>query len=543
MLRLLVAAFVLALSSPAFGALHVSPNGRYLTDSGGRPFFLIGDAGWSLPTQLDLPEATAYLNDRAARGFNVIMVRLIEHQFCADPPRNAYGDAPFTDVPFGTPNEAYFDHVDQLVSLAAQRGITILLAPVYLGFDCGPQGWCAEVQAASMAQMRAWGHYLGQRYSGFDNIIWLIGGDADPTPVAAKVREVALGIREHDPLHLMTCHNQTESQAISPWPGETWIDINNIYTYSRTLYEKAYDAYVVTPPRPFFLLESRYENELGTTPQSLRAQSYWATLAGGFGHVFGNCPIWHFGYSTSWCGLADWVAELDDPGSMNMTHFRRLFESRHWYAMVPDFDNTVVTVGYGMWGSTDYAMAASTQDGSSIIVYVPILKTITVDMSSLSGNTVRAWWYVPATGSALEIGSYPKGTRDFTPPTDTDWVLVLDDEARSFPPPGTPLSPASAQTPVAAVPRVSLERIEPNPGSGSALIRYHLAEAGEVKVVVLSVDGRQVRELAAGRQLAGSHSLLWDGRDEHDWSAGAGTYLVRVETPLGRAFGKMVRLN
>lgn len=543
MLRLLVAAVLFALTSPAFGALQVSSNGRHLVDSGGRPFFLVGDAGWSLVSQLDLPEAEDYLDDRAERGFNVVMVRLIEHQFCDDPPLNAYGEAPFTDVPFGTPNDAYFARVDQVISMAAQRGITVLLAPVYLGYQCGSQGWCAEVQAASLGQMRAWGTYLGQRYSGFDNLIWLIGGDADPTPVAAKVREVAIGIREYDSLHLMTCHNQTESQAITPWPGETWIDINNIYTYSRTLYEKAYDAYVVSPPKPFFLLESRYENELGTTAQSLRAQSYWSTLAGGFGHVFGNCPIWHFGYSPSWCGLADWVAELDDPGSTNMTHYRLLFESRHWYEMVPDFDNTVVTVGYGMWGSTDYAMAASTEDGSSIIVYIPLLKSITVNMSTIAGPTVRAWWYAPATGSALEIGTYPKGTYSFVPPTDTDWVLVLDDEARNFPPPGTPTSIESAPTIADSAPRVALERITPNPGSGSAMIRYHLAEAGDVRVSVLAVDGRRVRELSAGQQPAGSHQLSWDGRDEHGHSAAAGTYLVRVETPLGRAFGKLVRVE
>jgi len=63
-------------------------------------------------------------------------------------------------------------------------------------------------------------------------------------------------------------------------------------------------------------------------------------------------------------------------------------------------------------------------------------------MDKVTGATVKAWWFNPRDGKATAIGSFDnKGEREFTPPDKgemLDWVLVLDDEAKKFPPPGTP---------------------------------------------------------------------------------------------------------
>ena len=61
-------------------------------------------------------------------------------------------------------------------------------------------------------------------------------------------------------------------------------------------------------------------------------------------------------------------------------------------------------------------------------------------MSKIAGASVQAWWFNPRNGEATRLGSFANtGERDFTPPTPgemLDWVLVLDDAARRFPPPG-----------------------------------------------------------------------------------------------------------
>ena len=551
---LLVVLFLSALAlDSSHAALQVSANQRYLEDEAGTPFFLTGDAAWSLIAQLTLPEATVYLDDREEKGFNLAMVNLIEHQFSSNPPANAYGDDPFTGRPFVTPNEDYFAHADAVVSLAEDRGIVLLLAPVYLGYGCGNEGWCGEIQAATLAEMREWGRYLGQRYAGYDNIVWLIGGDTDPTPVADKLVQVVEGIREFDSTHLITAHNAPETQAIDGWPGVDWIDVNSVYTYSSILYEAVQDGYEVDPPLPLFLLESAYENEHGSTPESLRRQSYWAALSGAFGHVFGNCPIWHFGYSTSWCGLDDWEAELDEPGSANMSHYRRLFESRRWTELVPDFGHDALVSGFGTPSTTNYAVAAVAVDGSSIVAFLPTSRTVTVDATGLTGDSTRGWWYDPADGTVTDLGTQPRGTHSYTPPASGDWVLVVDDASIGFAPPGQPLVPSELPSgdDVLTLRDAGTIHVVPNPSRGE--FRIALGAPGMMDatkstgadVSILSADGRRIRSWTVSAQDVSSgvlrDGILWDGHDERGRDVPAGSYLVRVANG-DRVFGERIVL-
>ena len=416
--------------------LMVGPTSRYLVDQNGKPFLLVGDAAWSMIAALSDSDADFYLEDRRQRGFTAVLVNLIEHAFTANPPQDFYRLSPFTGQTFTTPNETYFAHVDHILKSAAAKGIVVLLDPLYLGFSCGSQGWCAEVKLATTSQMTTWGQYLGNRYANYDNIVWVIGGDTDPTPVKLQVQAMVDGIRSRDARHLFTAHNARGVMAITPWIGAGWLNVNNTYTGSID-YQQALTAYAISPAIPFFLIESKYENE-GPNAQMLRAQSYWTVLGGGFGHVFGNCPIWGFGFTTKFCASTDWKAQLNSVGSVNMQHFQALFNSRHWHTLVSDTRHAVLTGGYGSFGGSDYATAAYAADGSSIFAYLPSARTVTVDSSSLAGSAIHAWWYNPGNGVATQIGTnLAAGTQTFLPPTSGDWVLVLDSANFSFPPPGS----------------------------------------------------------------------------------------------------------
>jgi hypothetical protein len=225
--------------------------------------------------------------------------------------------------------------------------------------------------------------------------------------------------------------------AITPWSGASWLTVNNFYTYSSTLYQAALSAYHVSPVMPFFLIESAYENEHSSTAKTLRAQSYWTVLSGGFGHIFGNCPVWSFGApgTSNFCGSTDWKAQLNSAGTKNIQLLQAMFATRHWYALVPDEAHSAMTAGYGTSGSTSYTTTASTSDGSSIIAYLPSSRAVTINGRSL-GSTMTAWWYNPATGAATALGSFSTASnRQFTPPAAGDWVLVLDNPSFNFPPP------------------------------------------------------------------------------------------------------------
>jgi hypothetical protein len=97
-----------------------------------------------------------------------------------------------------------------------------------------------------------------------------------------------------------------------------------------------------------------------------------------------------------------------------------------------------VTGGLGEFQGLDYLAAGRTPDGGTAIAYIPSHRTITVDMSKISGGQAHAWWFDPRTGKALAGGDFPtRGMRELKPPAEGDWVLVLDNATLNHPPPGS----------------------------------------------------------------------------------------------------------
>jgi subtilisin family serine protease len=102
-------------------------------------------------------------------------------------------------------------------------------------------------------------------------------------------------------------------------------------------------------------------------------------------------------------------------------------------------------------------------------------------------------------------------------------------------PPAEPLNPPMG---VAAF----LERIQPNPARGAATIRYTLAATGEVHIDIHDAAGRLVRRLGDGWQMAGDHSLVWDGCDHAGRAAPAGVYFARLGTAGGATQSRRIVL-
>jgi hypothetical protein len=114
--------------------------------------------------------------------------------FDAIPPFTTPGD-------ISTPNPAYFQRVDDMLAIAGQHCITILLDAVET------DGWLATFRANGPDKAAAFGRYLGNRYKEIPNIIWMYGNDfqtwADPGDDGV-VLAVAKGIRSADPNHIHT---------------------------------------------------------------------------------------------------------------------------------------------------------------------------------------------------------------------------------------------------------------------------------------------------------------------------------------------------
>jgi hypothetical protein len=425
-ISLLVA--LILLSSLVAGAADLYPvtvgaDHRHLVDQSGTPFLVQGDAAWSLISGLTKEEAETYLKDRRSKGFNSVIVNLIEHKFRG--PVNRYGEAPFTVAgDFSTPNEKYFAHADWVIRKAAENGIQVFLAPIYLGYIGTEEGWVTEALANGAEKSRDWGRYVGKRYASFNNIVWLIGGDRNPETAREDVDAVVAGIKEFDQRHIFSAHCHPENSAVDQYGQEGWVDLNTTYTYN-IVHAMLLRDYQRTPAKPFVLIESSYEGEHNASAVQIRRQAYWAILSGATGQFMGNRPIWLFD--------PGWEAALNYAGSEDMARLKKLFTSRPWYQLVPDEKHEVVLDGLGEFRGLDYLAAARTTDGSSVIAYMPTSRPITVDMTKVSGKEARAWWFNPRGGDSVSIGTIPTGGKhQFVPPGDGDWVLLLDDAARNL---------------------------------------------------------------------------------------------------------------
>jgi uncharacterized protein DUF4038/collagenase-like protein with putative collagen-binding domain len=421
-----------ALRRPSF-PLRVSANRRFLVDSRHRPFLMVGDSPQALIAKLSVDEATRYIANRAAAGFNTIWVNLLCNDYTGGAPsgRTADGLPPFKqEGQLSTPNEAYFARADAIIRAAARHGVAVLLDPIETG------GWLNVLRATGTRGAYAFGRYIGSRYRSFPNIVWMSGNDfqtwRDPADDALALA-VARGIRNTDPGHLQTVELDFHGLTSSSSDDARWrnlISLDAAYSF-RPTYAQIATSYRRTRHLPVFLVEASYEGEhdyLG--PSTLRRQEYWTLLSGATGQLYGNRYTWQF--------IDGWETHLDTVGSRQMTYVANLFAPLRWYDLVPDFDHRLVVSGHGKARTagtvenSDYVTAARTSDGELAIAYLPAGQTIRVNMGALAGR-IRARWYDPSSGSYRRAAGLllpSAGTRRFAPPGengdgDSDWVLVL----------------------------------------------------------------------------------------------------------------------
>jgi hypothetical protein len=410
-------------ASASIFPLHVEAGKRYLVDANGSPFLIHGDTPWSLIVQLSRADVDLYLENRRQKGFNAILVNLIEHYFATNPPKNYYGDAPFlAPGDFSTPNPAYFAHAEYVISKAAEKGILVMLTPSYMGSGGGNQGWYQEMRANGTTKLRAYGQYLANRFLSHDNILWVHGGDMNP-PDTSLLRAIADGIRDVDRRWLHTFHGARGTSALAFLPNEPWLQVNTIYTDQSTVVMRAETEYARST-MPFFLIEAAYESYSTGMGDLVRQQAYQAVLSGASGQFMGHGSVW---------AMLDnnWRWAIDSEGAQTLTHMRTLLESWSWWGLGPDVSNTLLTGGVGTGDSQ--AVAAIATDRSDALIYAPSVRSVTVNLSQLAGPRVAARWFDPTSGTYIAIGGpvAATGSRTFTPSGNNsngsgDWVLVLE---------------------------------------------------------------------------------------------------------------------
>ena len=431
--------------------LSISENGRYMVTESGDPFFWLGDTGWLLFKKLTREESVQYLEDRKSKGFNVIQVMVIH---ALNSPVNTYGDSAFINMdlkqPLVTPGYDfenadqydYWDHIEYVIKMAEERGIYMALVPI----------WGSNVKAFPLtsADGAYYGKWLAERYSSYNNIIWLNGGDVFGTDSMDFWKALGNGLNDNDEKHLITFHPRGRTQSSTWFHNEPWLDFNMIQSghrrYDQDDTEKCFgednwryieEDYNLIPVKPTIDGEPSYEHipqglhdpkEPLWTDDDVRRYAYWSVFAGAFGFTYGHNEIMQFyreGDPASYGGFQTWQEAMDAPGATQMIHLKDLMLSRPYLERVPD--QAIISGDPGI----QYSRLLATRGVRYAFIYTYTGKEIKVNMGRIAGEKVSASWFNPRNGSYTEIGEFENnGVKTFNPPGEekegNDWVLVLD---------------------------------------------------------------------------------------------------------------------
>ncbi|RMG28996.1 MAG: T9SS C-terminal target domain-containing protein [Methanobacteriota archaeon] len=85
-----------------------------------------------------------------------------------------------------------------------------------------------------------------------------------------------------------------------------------------------------------------------------------------------------------------------------------------------------------------------------------------------------------------------------------------------------------------------LEQNYPNPFNPTTTISFALPHASRITLQVFDITGRKIRTLMNGQLPAGTHQVVWDGRDDAGQLVGSGVYLYQLQT--GEGFTQVKRM-
>lgn len=433
------------------GKLEISDNHRYIMNEDGSPFFWLGDTGWLLFIKLNREEAEDYFKNRRLKGFNVVQVMVIHDVNRAV---NIYGDSALIDndisrplvtagKSFNIPDQYdFWDHVDYLIDLAAEKGIYMAMVPV----------WGSNVKKGfvSIQQARTYAGWLADRYKNKSNIIWVNGGDIQGSDTIDVWNAIGYTLWEKDPGHLVTFHPRGRTQSSWWYHDEIWLDFNMFQSGHRRYDQddtklhygednwRYVDAdYHLVPVKPTLDGEPSYEAipqglhdtlQPYWTADDVRRYAYWSVFAGACGFTYGNNAVMQFFKPDDGKGAYGvkkyWYQGMNDPGAGQMIYLKDLMLSRPYFERIPD-QSLIAEQG------EKYDHLEATRGRNYAFIYSYTGGIMKINMDKLSGKKIQASWFCPKDGSIKQLGVFPgKGIVEFDPPgskkNGNDWVLILD---------------------------------------------------------------------------------------------------------------------
>ncbi|HET6769190.1 MAG TPA: glycoside hydrolase family 140 protein [Chitinophagaceae bacterium] len=439
--------------------LEATKDGHYLKQGYGKPFFWLGDTGWELFHRLNKDQIEYYLENRRQKGFNVVQAVILP-EFDGLRKPNIYGDVPLINMDPTKPNKKYFELVDWTINRAYDKDIFMGLLPTW--GDKVSLLWGTGPVVFNESNAYSYGLFLGKRYKKYSNIIWILGGDRPPKNDTADWRPIwramAKGINKGAEDKAIFSYHISGGEHSTSYDlhNEDWLDINMMQSGHGSGHDVPVWNWIerdrkLLPAKPTLDSEPNYEDHpVNPWPKwdpangyfrayDVRKQTYRSVFAGACGVTYGHHSVWQFcSPGEEKINHADqyWTDALDRPGASQVGYLRKLIESRSVTGRIPD--QSIIGEGQGEKG--EYITAFRDAENKYCMVYMPVGKKISVDLSFLPANQIRAWWFNPKTGrSEKSIELRKEVIMSFNPPTtgiENDWVLIVDDAATNFIEPG-----------------------------------------------------------------------------------------------------------
>lgn len=422
------------------GTLRVSENGKYLME-GDRPFFWLGDTAWLMLQKLSLDEIRTYFRNRAEKGFNIILTTLV-HKMPA--PGDGSGIRDVTDP-------AYWRFVDSVLELSREMGLYLGLLPAWGSF--------VKSGILNMENIETYAGFLGRRWRGRENIVWVLGGDVrGDAGFDVFCREAEI-LKSFDPGRLMAFHPFGRTSSSLWFQEREWLDIDLFQSGHRRYDQsrlgqwddnKNTEEFFGEDNWRYVLRDHAYPTKKPTLdgepsyegiPQGLhdphepyweewdaRRYAYWSVFAGAAGHTYGHNAVMQFHASPEKPGAygvrETWREALHAPGSSQLGHLKGLMES-------VDFMNGVPRDGLLLSGQRERYHRVSVFAGEDyIFCYDYSGDGFELDLGEYSHMAMDAWWMDPRNGTLSYFDTLRGQERRFFRPTArksgaNDWVLVL----------------------------------------------------------------------------------------------------------------------
>ena len=422
--------------------MKLSIQGRYFyLDQ--KPFFWLGDTAWLLFSRLSAEEARTYIDNRAAKGFNVIQATLIHSGAYA----TLDGKRALLDDDFARPaSEGYWEHVLSLVRYAQSKSMFMALLPAWGGF----------VKGGKLNAENAEGYisFLAERFGKEENVLWLVGGDVRGDVAPEVFRLIGSTLKRLCPDQLVGYHPFGRCSS-SFWFGKNdWLGFNmfqsghrdygqknlgqwddNDVFYGEDNYRYVLADLEACPDKPTLDGEPGYEliphglhdpNNPYWQASDVRRYAWWSVLSGAAGHTYGNNAIMQFlkpGYKPAYGALSYWDEAMHDPASGQMQHLKSLMERY-------DFSTGRSAQEFIVHNGERHLYQASLLTERALIVYCYAGNSIEINTSILPFEAVSAAWYDPVSGALSPMGRAEKSScACFDIPnrreTSNDWALVL----------------------------------------------------------------------------------------------------------------------